>query len=109
MMPVIFALFVLCVNGRSGLDAGGVRCSSKSELELPRCERAEWLAVEKPETSVSSLSISSRCEIFENGSRADFFLLLLWKLGFCGDDNVSTGRNGARCFLGLLFMNFSLD
>jgi hypothetical protein len=33
------------------------------------------------------------------------FAAWVGKLGFCGDDSESTGRNGARCFRGLVLID----
>ena len=107
-----------CERGTGGEEGGGedLGPSSKSELELPRKSVVDrpgvlWLSslpVKDKLSSNSSKTFSARpfrCRargvvVLELSSclEADF------KAGFCGEDSVSTGRKGARCFRELLFI-----
>ena len=59
-------------------------------------------------------SLSSKCESPSLSSKATGLRMFLGapcdgvlKLGFCGDESVFTGRNGPRCFVGQLLIDYT--
>jgi hypothetical protein len=66
--------------------------SSNRLLEFPKCV-TEFSS--KKELSFSASSCAAR------------FAAFVWKAGFCREDRESTGRKGARCFRGLVFIDWT--